>query len=151
VFDVSFTLVLARVLIVSARRRFGIGLLTSAAGALLWAGLAAAGWYGRGADAFGASGAWLLVFFGPSAAPRATPAVPLSAALAEHPIGAKLVLAAVFLVPFTVAWRRAERLSPLSDDASALKKLGLVYLVPALLVLVQVVCVGMAMAAADSR
>jgi hypothetical protein len=151
VFDVFLALILVRVLVISARRRFDIGLLASAAGALLWAGLAAAGWYGRGADAFGASGAWLLVFFGPSTVPRATAAVPLSATLADHPIAAKLVLAAMLLVPFTVAWRRAERISPLSDDASALKKLALVYVVPALLVLAQVVCLAMAIVGAQSR
>ncbi len=69
--------------------------------------------------------------------------VPASALLADHPIAGKLAVAAAFAVAFALAWRRALRGSPLADEASAWKKLALMYLVPILLLLVQGVCCGL--------
>jgi hypothetical protein len=143
-FDVFLALLFIRALAISAWHRFSAGVVTTAAGTLLWLGLAASGWYGRGADELRMTGVWLLVFLGPSAVPAPTPTVPWSAALAVHPVGGKLAVAAAFVVPFALAWRRAQRLSPLSDEASALKKLGLVYLMPALLLVAQTVCIELA-------
>jgi hypothetical protein len=64
-------------------------------------------------------------------------------------VGAKVVVAALFVLPFALAWRRAQKLSPLSDEASALKKLALVYLMPALLLVAQSVCLEVAEVAAE--
>jgi hypothetical protein len=144
VFDVFLAILFIRTLVISAARRFSVGLVGAGAGALLWLGLVAAGWYGRGADELPMVGAWLLVLLGPSAVPGPTAKVPWSAVLAAHPVGAKIVVAAFFALPFVLAWRRAQRLSPLSDEASALKKLALVYLMPALLLFAQVVCLEVA-------
>jgi hypothetical protein len=94
-------------------------------------------------------GVWLLVLLGPSAAPAPTAKVPWSEVLAAHPVGAQSAAAALFLVPFAVAWRRAARLSPLSDEASSLKKLGLVFLVPALLLVAEAACRAIAEVAPD--
>jgi hypothetical protein len=143
VFDVILALLFTRALLVSAWRRFPAGVLASAAGSLLWLALAASGWYGRRADDMHLTGALILGFLGPSAVPGPTPQVPASALLADHPIGDKLAVAAVFGVAFTLAWRRALRVSPLSDAASAWKKLALVYLVPVLLLVAQVVCLAL--------
>ena len=149
-FDVFLALLFVRVLATSARRRFVAALLASGAGMLLWLGLAAAGWYGHGADRLGMTGAWLLVCLGPSAVPASTARVPWSAVLAAHPVSGKLVVAALLAVPFALAWHRAQGLSPLSDEASALKKLGLVYLMPALLLVAQAVCFEIGELAPDS-
>jgi hypothetical protein len=143
-FDVLLAPIFLHALVISARRRFAAGFLGAAAGTLLWLGLAASGWYGRGADALRMTGVWFLVFLGPSAVPAPTSRVPGSAALAAHPLLGKLAVAAAFAASFAVAWRRAQALSPLSDEASALKKLGLVYLGPALLLIMQTVCVELA-------
>ncbi len=148
-FDVFLALIVARVLVISVRRRFVPGIVSGGGGALLWVALVASGWFGRGADALHMTGVLLLVFLGPSVTPGPTANVPWSAALAAHPVGAKLVMAAAFAVPFALAWRRAQRLSPLSDEASELKRLGLVYLVPALLVIVQAMCLEGADVASD--
>jgi hypothetical protein len=149
VFDVFLAIIFVRALVISAWRRFPTGLVASGAGTLLWLGMAAAGWYGRGADGLGIAGAWLLVFLGPSAVPAPKANAPCSTVMAMHPVGTKLVVAMAFAVPFAVAWCRARRLSPLSDEASALKKLGLVYLAPALLLLAQVACWEIAVVAPD--
>ena len=148
-FDVFLALLFVRALATSARRRFLVAFLASGAGMLLWLGLAAAGWYGRGADGLGMTGAWLLVCLGPSAVPAPTARVPWSVVLATHPVSSKLVVATLFAVPFALAWHRAQGLSPLSDEASAFKKLGLVYLMPALLLVAQVVCLEIAALAPD--
>jgi hypothetical protein len=149
VFDVVLAVIFVRALVISAWRRFPVGVVSGGAGALLWLGLAAAGWCGRGADAQGMSGAGLLIFFGPSVVPVPAAQVPWSAAMAAHPVLCKLAVAALFAVPFAWAWGRAQRLSPLSDEASALKKLGLVYLVPALLLTTQAACLAVAERAAE--
>lgn len=140
-FDVLLVPLFVRALFASARRRFVAGLLFSAAASTLWSLLLAAGWYGRGADATGA--VTTLIFVGPSAVPGPTPAVPASALLAAHPIAAKGLLSLLFTAAFAAAWRDALRFSPLSDEASARKKLGLVFLMPALLILAQVVCLAL--------
>ena len=149
VFDVFLALLFVRALALSAWRRFPAGFVVGGVGALLWLGLAVSGWYGRGADELRATGVLLLVFLGPSAVPAPTTAVPWSRVLALHPAGGKLAVAVLFAVPFALAWRRAEGLSPLSNEASALKKLGLVYLGPALLLVAQAVCLGIAEVASD--
>jgi hypothetical protein len=149
VFDVFLGLTLLRALAASARRRFVPGLVAVAAGAVLWVGLVASGWLGRGADGSGTSGAWVLVFLGPSAAIAPTPSVRWSGAMAAHPIGSKALVLAALALPFVLAWTRASALSPLSDQASALKKLGLVYLVPVVLLLVQLVVLVIADVAGD--
>jgi hypothetical protein len=149
VLDVFLALVILRALAVSAWRRFPAGIVAGGLGALLWAALGASGWYGRGSDGLGIPGLWLLVLVGPSAAPAPTARVPGSEILAAHPVGTKLAATVLFLVPFAVAWRRAEGLSPLSDEASSLKKLGLVFLVPALLLFAAAACAGLAEVAAS--
>lgn len=149
VFDVFLALIFVRALAISAWHRFSAGLAGAAAGTLLWLGLAASGWCGRGADELRMTGVWVLVFIGPSAVPAPCAKLWWSPTLAAHPVGAKLAVAVAFAVPFAVAWRRALELSPLSDEASALKKLALVYLVPALLLVVQIVCLEMAGVAPD--
>jgi hypothetical protein len=138
-FDVFLVVIIARALVISAHRRFLAGFVAVTAAASLWLGLAAAGWLGRGADGMPLYGAWLLVCLGPSAVPAPTPWVPGSGVMASHAVGTKAVIALVLVVPFVLAWSRAAAWSPLSDHASAQKKLGLVYLVPVLLVVVQVV------------
>jgi hypothetical protein len=130
-----------RVLVASTRRRSGVGLLVGASAWLLWALLLAAGWIGRGADAQGA--VMTMIFVGPSAVPGATSRVPASAILAAHPVAAKVALGGVLLGGFAAAWRSARALSPLSDESSARKKLGLAFLMPALLVLAQAVCLAL--------
>jgi hypothetical protein len=135
-FDVFVALLLVRALLASARGRSRSAVATSAA-LLLWAALAAAGWYGRGADGLGLSGAWLLALLGPSAVPVATPAVPFSAILADHPHAARLVLTGLLGAGFAAAWRHAGLVSPLSDEAVRRKDVGLAILAPALLVALQ--------------
>jgi hypothetical protein len=132
------------VLAVSAYRRFLTGFVAGAAAAALWFGLAASGWLGRGADEMRIMGAWILMLVGPSAVPAPTPRVPWSGVMAAHPTASKAALAAVLAVPFVVAWTRASAHSPLSDRASALKKLALVYLLPVVLLVAQVTLVGLA-------
>jgi hypothetical protein len=144
VFDVFLALLLARVLAVSAHRRFLTGFVAGAAAALLWFGLAASGWLGRGADGMPIIGAWILILIGPSAVPAPTPRVLWSSVMAAHPTASKAALAAVLAVPFAVAWTRANAHSPLSDRASALKKLALVYLLPVVLLVAQVALVALA-------
>jgi hypothetical protein len=150
VFDVILALIFARALFVSAWRRFPAGFLACTAGSLLWAGLAVSGWLGRRADGMDVAGVLILCFVGPSAVPGPTPAVPGSALLADHPIGAKLLIAAIFAVAFALAWRRALGGSPLSDEASRWKRLALVYLVPVLLLLAQGVCLELTEIAAEA-
>ncbi len=89
------------------------------------------------------TGALILVFFGPSAVPAPTAKVPWSAQLAQHPIGAKVIIALLFAAAFRIAWRGALRFSPLSDEASARKKLSLVFLANAILVTLQVLCLAL--------
>ncbi len=45
------------------------------------------------------------------------------------------------MTAFAVAWLGARRYSPLNDESSRRKKLGLAFLLPALLVVSQVICV----------
>ena len=139
-FDVALVLLFARALLTSAHRRFAAGLLLTTSASLLWFLLAAAGWYGRAADEMRLTGALILVFLGPSAVPAPTAKVPWSAQLAQHPIGAKVIIALLFAAAFRIAWLGALRFSPLSDEASARKKLGLVFLANAILVTLQVIC-----------
>jgi hypothetical protein len=141
VFDVFLLPLFLRALVASARRRFGAGLVSASAALLLWGLLVAAGWLGRGADVTG--GLMILIFVGPSATPGPTARVPASALLAAHPIGAKLALSGLLTLGFAAAWIGAGRFSPLSDEASTRKKLGLAFLMPALLVLVQAICLGL--------
>jgi hypothetical protein len=141
VFDVFLLPLFLRALVVSAWRRFAAGLVSATAATSLWCLLLAAGWLGRGADANG--GLMTLIFVGPSATPGPTARVPASALLAAHPIGAKLGLCGLLLGGFAAAWIGANRFSPLSDAASTRKKTGLVFLMPALLVLGQAICLWM--------
>jgi hypothetical protein len=138
------------VLVVSAHRRFLAGLVASTAGASLWFGLVAAGWFGRGADGMPMMGVWILVLVGPSAVPAPTPRVPWSPVMAAYPMTSKAAVAALLAVPFVLAWTRASAHSPLSDRASELKKLALVYLAPVLLLVAQVMLVALAEIAGDS-
>jgi hypothetical protein len=144
VFDVFLALLLARALAISVSRRFLAGMVAAAAAASLWLGLAASGWLGRGADGMPIMGAWILILIGPTAVPAPTPSVPWSHVMAAHPTTSKAVLAALLAVPFVLAWTRASAHSPLSDRASELKKLALVYLMPVLLLVAQVVIVALA-------
>lgn len=144
VFDIFLVLMALRGLWLAAIRRFGAGLAGCGAALALWLGLAGSGWYGRGAEEMKTTGLLILVFLGPSAVPAPTPRVPFSGLLAEHPVGGKLAMAALFLWPFAAAWRWAQALSPLADEASARKKLALVYLAPALLLVGQAVCLVVA-------
>ncbi len=150
-FDLLLALLFARALVVAGWRRFPAGLVGGGAGVLLWLGLVAAGWYGGEAGALGMAGVWMMLLFGPSAVPGPAAGVPLSAVLAAHPAAAKLLVGAAFAAPFALAWRRAQRWSPLSDEASAQKRLGLVFLLPALLLVLQALCAGIAELAVADR
>jgi hypothetical protein len=118
-------------------------------GLALWALLAGAGWYGRGADALGQWGAVLLVFLGPSVVPGATDRVPLSGLLAAHPIAARLLVCAVLVLGFVTASRHAGRVSPLSDEAVRRQGVALAILAPALLVGITALCLGLGAAFSD--
>lgn len=61
------------------------------------------------------------------------------ALLAQHPIGANVVIAALFAAAFRIAWRGALHAAPLSDEASDRKELGLVLLAPSILLVMQVI------------
>ncbi len=137
-FDLFLVPVFVRALVLAAWRRSAAGLFFVSAATCLWCLLLAAGWYGRGADASG--GFMVLIFLGPSATPGSIAGVPLSALLAAHPIGAKVVLSALFAAAFAAAWHGASRFSPLSDESSRRKKLGLAFLMPSLLLFAQTVC-----------
>jgi len=139
VFDLLLAPLFVRALLLAAWRRSAAGLLLGSAGTGLWSLLLAAGWYGRGADSSG--NFMTLIFVGPSATPGASARVPWSSTLAAHPLGAKLVLVALFGAAFGAAWLGAGRFSPLSDESSRRKKLGLAFLLPALLLVAQVVCI----------
>ena len=137
-FDLLLAPLFVRALVLAAWRRSAAGLLLASAATCLWSLLLAAGWCGRGADATG--NVMTLIFVGPSATPGASARVPWSPTLAAHPLGAKLVLSGLFGAAFAAAWLGAGRFSPLSDESSRRKKLGLAFLLPALLILAQVVC-----------
>ncbi len=147
-FDLFLALFFARTLIVSAWRRFPAGLAGGGAGVLLWLSIASCGCWGGGTSAPGMAGVWMFFLFGPSAVPGPVDGVPPSAVVAAHPMVVRLLATAAFAAPFAVAWSRAQRLSPLSDEASALKRLGLVFLVPTLLLVGQVACMMLAEVAA---
>lgn len=134
----------------TARGRSRAGLLTSTAAFLLWAALAAAGWYGRHADALGLSGAWLLVAFGPSALPGSTERVPLSTILGAHPVAVRVAIAAALGAAFVGARRHAGRVSPLSEEAVRRQDVALAILAPMLLVVMQLVCIGLVAALSSS-
>jgi hypothetical protein len=148
VFDIFLVPVFVRALALAAWRRSAAGLFFTSAATCLWCLLLAAGWYGRGADVNG--GAMVLIFLGPSATPGSSASVPLSALLATHPIGAKAVLSALFAAAFVAAWRGALQFSPLSDESSRRKKLGLAFLMPSLLLFAQMVCLAITEVLASS-
>jgi hypothetical protein len=143
-FDIFFAALLIYAIFVSLRRRSWRGLLASVPAFLLWGTLAAAGWYGRGAETMGFTGAWFLVVLGPSAVPGATGRVPFSGYLGAYPSAARVALAVVLGVGFAAASYHTGQVSPLSDEAARRKEVALALLVPTLLITVQMMCVALA-------
>jgi hypothetical protein len=138
VFDLLTAPLFLRLLVASTTLRSAQGMLFAVLANVAWGALVAAGWLGRGAESYAT-----FIFVGPSASPGATRWVLGSAQLSHHAIAANLGVGALLVLGFAATWRSALGWSPLSDEASRRKKLGLAFLAPALLVLAQTLCLAL--------
>lgn len=122
----------ARAAVFAARVRWRVGIACAATALGVWLLLAAAGWYGRGAEEWRIHGAWMLVLLGPTATIRTAP-FSAAAPLGEHATLVRSFAALVALSGFVAGLRRADAHSPLSDAFVHWNRAALGFLVVLLL------------------
>jgi hypothetical protein len=114
------------------RSRFGaLGLGVSAFCLALVVLLALAGWHSRRLEEMGGWGAVLMVFVGPGVAPGVSDRVPFSAALAAFPLASRVLVVALCAGACGVMFHAAPRSGHESDAADRLRRLGLAFVLPA--------------------
>lgn len=128
--DLAVTTFIAASLIVSLRLRWWTGMGLGAGALAAWALLIASGLTARGADRFGITGAWMLLFLGPSSVVDGSGVLSTDIA---HLGGLRFVASGLLLAGFVDGALRARKLSPISADAVRWNRATIAFL-PALLV-----------------